>query len=104
MLFLLVLGSAAAAPSSSSSDSGSGSSLGSMAASGAAGVLVGMVLAPSPDCKDVGIDRALCAVLYDKEDCDRSNNYLSILPGSEGTLPVINLRTRGLRSNDAESS
>ena len=50
------------------------------------------------------IDRALCAVLYDKEDCDRSNNYLSILPGAEGVLPVINLRTRGLRSNDAEVS
>merc|ERR1712183_1110859 len=103
MLFLLVLGTVVAAPSSSSSDSGSGSSLGSMAASGAAGVLVGLVLAPSPDCDDVGIDRTLCAVLYDKENCDRSNNYLSILPGGEGVLPLINLQTRGLRANDAES-
>merc|ERR1712098_72898 len=82
MLLLLVLGTVAGAPSSTSTDSGS--SLGSIAASGAAGVLVGMVLAPSPKCKDVGIDRALCAVLYDEENCDRSNNYLSILPGTQG--------------------
>eukprot|EP00092_Neocalanus_flemingeri_P070173 GFUD01086096.1.p1 GENE.GFUD01086096.1~~GFUD01086096.1.p1 ORF type:complete len:175 (+),score=44.23 GFUD01086096.1:98-622(+) len=95
------LGAVLGAPSGTQTDSGS--SLGSMAASGAAGVLVGLVMAPSPDCKDVGIDRTLCAVLYDKEKCERSNNYLSILPGAQGVLPLINLHTRGLRANDAES-
>eukprot|EP00092_Neocalanus_flemingeri_P017312 GFUD01018724.1.p1 GENE.GFUD01018724.1~~GFUD01018724.1.p1 ORF type:complete len:175 (-),score=41.40 GFUD01018724.1:102-626(-) len=95
------LGAVIGAPSGTQTDSGS--SLGSMAASGAAGVLVGLVMAPSPDCKDVGIDRTLCAVLYDEEMCERSNNYLSILPGAQGVLPRINLHTRGLRANDAES-
>merc|ERR1719483_300253 len=96
-----IIGLTLGAPSGTQSESGT--SLGSMAASGAAGVLVGLILAPSPDCDDVGIDQGLCAVLYDKEKCDRSSNYKSILPGVQGVLPLINLRTKGLRANDAES-
>merc|ERR1711915_82897 len=102
LIIFLLISVTIAAPSSSQTESG-GTSLGAMAASGAAGLLVGLVMAPSPDCEDVGIDRTLCAVLYDKENCDRSNNYMGILPGTQGVLPLINLETRGLRANDAES-
>jgi len=67
---------------------------------GVHGVIVGMALAPQPDCEDIGIDRAMCAVLYDEEKCARSGAFLSILPGGNGPLPIL---TRGLRRNDAES-
>merc|ERR1711890_19092 len=99
LLPLLVTG----APSpSSSSDSSSGSSTSglALAAAGVAGVAAGIALAPNPDCEDVGIDRTMCAVLYDKERCDRSHSFLNVAPGGEGVLPIL---TRGLRRNDVES-
>merc|ERR1712172_178551 len=59
-----------------------------------------MAFAPHPDCRDVGIDANLCAVMYDEEKCDRSGAFKSLLPSEQGKLPIL---TRGLRRNDAES-
>merc|ERR1711928_174608 len=96
---LMATATAAPSPTSSSSSSG-GSSLAGLAASGAAGVVLGMAFAPVPDCRDVGIDANLCAVMYDEEKCLRTGAFKSLLPGEAGKLPLL---TRGLRRNDAES-
>ena len=53
LVIFSIIGLTLGAPSGTQSESGT--SLGSMAASGAAGVLVGLILAPSPDCDDVGV-------------------------------------------------
>merc|ERR1712037_943464 len=100
LLILPLLATAAPSPTSSSSSSSGGSSLAELAASGAAGVVLGMAFAPQPDCRDVGIDANLCAVMYDEEKCLRSGAFKSLLPGEQGKLPIL---TRGLRRNDAES-
>ena len=56
LLLLPLLATAAPSPTSSSSSSSSGgSSLAGLAASGVAGVVLGMALAPQPDCEDVGV-------------------------------------------------
>ena len=56
ILSLPLMATAAPSPtSSSSSSSSSGSSLTGLAVSGAAGVVLGMALAPEPDCRDVGV-------------------------------------------------
>merc|ERR1712032_668779 len=99
LLILPLMATAAPSPTSSSSSSG-GSSLAGLAASGAAGVVLGMAFAPQPDCRDVGIDANLCAVMYDEEKCLRSGAFKSLLPAEQGKLPIL---TRGLRRNDVES-
>ena len=56
ILSLPLMATAAPSPtSSSSSSSSSGTSLTGLAVSGAAGVVLGMALAPEPDCRDVGV-------------------------------------------------
>merc|ERR1712198_816394 len=101
LLLLPLLATAAPSPTSSSSSSSSGgSSLAGLAASGVAGVVLGMALAPQPDCEYVGIDANLCAVMYDEEKCLRSGAFKSLLAGEQGKLPIL---SRGLRRNDAES-
>merc|ERR1711990_382933 len=100
LLLLPLLATAAPSPTSSSSSSSGGSSLAGLAASGAAGVVLGMAFAPQPDCRDVGIDANLCAVMYDEEKCLRSGAFKSLLPAEQGKLPIL---TRGLRRNDVES-
>merc|ERR1712243_401707 len=90
----------APSPASSDSSSSSGSSGLALAAAGVAGVVAGLALAPNPDCEDVGIDRTMCVVMYDKEKCDRTHSFLNLVPGAEGVLPLL---TRGLRRNDMES-
>merc|ERR1712133_325177 len=95
ILSLPLMATAAPSPTSSStSSSSSGSSLTGIAVSGAAGVVLGMALAPEPDCRDVGIDANLCAVMYDEEKCLRTGAFKSLLPGEAGKLPLL---TRGLR-------
>ena len=54
LLILPLMVTAAPSTTSSSSSSG-GSSLAGLAASGAAGVVLGMAFAPQPDCRDVGV-------------------------------------------------
>merc|ERR1719285_770258 len=87
LLLLPLLANAAPSPASGQGSSSGSSGVGGMVAAGVAGTVLGMALAPSPDCEDVGIDRSLCAVLYDEEKCSRSGAIL----------------TRGLRRNDVES-
>merc|ERR1712055_115892 len=98
LLLLPLLG--AGAPGPSSQDSSSSSSLPGMAASGVAGVVLGIALGSDPDCEDVGIDESLCAILYDEEKCSRTDAFLSLVPGAQGKLPLL---SRGLRRNDVES-
>ena len=45
-------------------------------------------------CLAYQIDRSLCAVLYDEENCDRSGSFLSLMPGQEGELPRLTAGTR----------
>merc|ERR1712215_294299 len=52
------------------------------------------------DCKDIGIEDSMCAVLYDEEKCKRSSSFLGIRPGEQGKLKTL---TTGLRRNDVES-
>merc|ERR1719427_2294017 len=83
------------APSSSSSSSSSGSGALTNMASGAIGLAAGIALSRT-NCKDIGIDRSLCAVLYDEENCDRSGSFLSLMPGQEGEPPRLTAGTRSL--------
>merc|ERR1719430_662246 len=100
LLLLPLLVNAAPSPASGQGSSSGSSGVGGMVAAGVAGTVLGMALAPSPDCEDVGIDRSLCAVLYDEEKCSRSGAFLSLTNGTQGVLPIL---TRGLRRNDVES-
>merc|ERR1712227_327145 len=69
------------------------------AVAAAAGLAVAAKLAED-ECDDVGIRDDLCAVLYDEEKCDRSEDFLEIRNGDQGVLPLF---TTGLRRNDVES-
>jgi len=69
---------------------------GGLQAAGLGEIIAGI----GPTCKDIGIDRALCAVLYDYEKCSRDGAFLGITPGGSGVLPVL---SKELRRNDVES-
>ena len=103
---LALFSTVSSAPSSSSSGSGALTNM----ASGAVGLAAGIALSRT-NCKDIGvgfsfsrecmvycliyqIDRSLCAVLYDEENCDRSGSFLSLVPGQQGELPRLTAGTR----------
>eukprot|EP00092_Neocalanus_flemingeri_P021265 GFUD01023044.1.p1 GENE.GFUD01023044.1~~GFUD01023044.1.p1 ORF type:complete len:160 (+),score=47.34 GFUD01023044.1:122-601(+) len=53
-----------------------------------------------PKCDTKEVPDTVCAVLYDEENCKRRSDYLELVSGDEGVLPLL---SRGLRRNDVES-
>lgn len=96
----MLLGCFSIANSSPVPDPGTKTNL-ALGAAAAAGIGL-LIHKTKRTCKKIGISPGLCAVMYEDEECDTTDDYKELKSGDAGKLPY-SLFTTGLSRNDVES-